>query len=72
MKIKLDYDALMEKAAEKKIYRMSKLCKAAGVNYFSLLNGKSKDQGISIENAWLLSEYLECSINLIVKPDWTS
>ena len=70
MKIKLNYLELQRRAEEKGIHRLSELCCNSGVAYVTLRNGKTFDRGISIETAWLLSEYLNCTINDIVTPVW--
>ena len=71
MKIKLDYDRLKAYAESKGIKKLSDLCRRADIRYGTLLNNRYFDNSISIETAWKLSNLLECSINDIVKPDYS-
>ena len=70
MKIKLDYDRVKAYGLNKGIKKISDLCKRAGVNYYAVLNNRYNGSGISIEIAWKLSNFLECTVNDIVKPEY--
>lgn len=71
MKIKIDYDRLKAYAQVKGVKKLSDLCRKAGVNYHAVLNNRYHSSGISIEIAWQLSQFLDCTINDIVKPDYS-
>jgi hypothetical protein len=70
MKIRFDFGEIERRAAEKGITKLSQLCLEAGVPYMALRKNKSRGSGASITNAWLLSDYLGCSINDIIAVDW--
>ena len=69
MKIVLDYDRVKAYALNKGVKKLSELCRRAEVNYYAVLNNRYHKSGVSIEIAWKLSNYLECAINDIVKPE---
>lgn len=69
MKIKLDYDRLEAYAKPKGVKKMSILCREADVNYYTVLNNRYKGSDISIVTAYKLSQYLECTINDIIKVE---
>lgn len=69
MKVKLDYDKLKAYAIPKGVKKLSVLCREAKVNYYTILNNRYKDSDISIANAYLLSQYLGCTINDIIKVE---
>ena len=69
MKIKLYYDKIKAYSIPKGVKKLSVLCREAKVNYYAVLNNRYKDTGISIEIAYLLSQYLECTINDIIKVE---
>lgn len=70
MKIKLDYDRVLAYAKPKGAKKLSEICRRAKVNYYAVLNNRYNKSGISIEIAWRLSQYLECAINDIVRPEY--
>lgn len=70
MKIKLDYDRVKAYCKGKGIKKFSDLCRNADVNYYAVLNNRYNKSGISIEIAWKLSQYLECTVNDIVTPEY--
>lgn len=70
MKIKLDYDRVKAYATAKGVKKLSDLCRRAEVNYYAVLNNRYNKSGISIEIAWQLSEFLGCTINDIVRPEY--
>ena len=70
MKIMLNTDEVMSRAKSLGIDRLSTLCQAAGANYSTIRNNISIRAGISIENAYLLSDYLGCTINDIIIAEW--
>ena len=69
MKIVLDYDRVKAYGLNKGVKKLSDLCRRAGVNYYAVLNNRYHKSGVSIEIAWKLSNFLECTINDIVRPE---
>lgn len=69
MKIVLDYDRVKAFCKGKGVKKLSELCRRADVKYTTLLNQRYLGNGVSIEVAWKLSKFLDCSINEIVKPE---
>lgn len=69
MKIKLDYDKILAYAKPKGIKKLSVLCREAKVNYYVVLNNRYRESAASLEVAYLFSQFLECTINDIIKVE---
>ena len=70
MKVRIDEKKLRQKMQEKGIKGYKTLSKICGVSLSTIYASRSRYGMLSIENLWLLSEGLECTINDIVSPDW--
>lgn len=70
MKVRIDETKLRKRMQEKGIKSFKTLSEICGVPLTTIYSCRSRWGMCRIENLWLLSEGLECSINDLVSPNW--
>lgn len=71
MKIKVDKAKLKILMGQKGIHTLTELAEKSGVSIDALWRAcRKRQETLSRESLWIISDYLECSINDFVYPDW--
>ena len=70
MKLKVDKAKLRIIMRQRGVSTMKDLARESGVSVNVLWHEINRTGTLSRENLWLISDYLECSINDFVYPEW--
>ncbi len=70
MRVVLDREKLFSLMEQKGVKKLSELCRNAGVNYKGFRSNIFQRKRMSVENYWLIADYLGCHVEELQKVDW--
>lgn len=71
MKIHINEKALRNKMCKKEVYTFRELCEKSGVKYVNFCTTHARNRSLSLENYWLIADFLGCHIEELQEVDWT-